>query len=84
MTKKNLAVLFGGCSPEYPVSLQSASAVLEHIDRSRYHVLPIGINFLPSLCSHFPARFCLPHANIPLKGGHHHEKSPFPQTSSAI
>lgn len=44
MTKKNLAVLFGGCSPEYPVSLQSASAVLEHIDRSRYHVLPIGIN----------------------------------------
>lgn len=44
MMKKNLAVLFGGCSPEYPVSLQSASAVLEYVDRSRYHVLPIGIN----------------------------------------
>lgn len=44
MTKKNLAVLFGGASPEYPVSLQSASAVLEYVDRSRYHVLPIGIS----------------------------------------
>lgn len=43
MTRKNLAVLFGGCSPEYAVSLQSASAVLKYVDRSRYNVLPIGI-----------------------------------------
>lgn len=43
MTLKNLAILFGGCSPEYPVSLQSACAVLEYLDRSRYNVLQIGI-----------------------------------------
>ena len=43
MTQKNLVILFGGCSPEYPVSLESAGSVLEYIDRSRYQVLPIGI-----------------------------------------
>ena len=40
MTQKNLVILFGGCSPEYPVSLESAGSVLEYIDRSRYQVLP--------------------------------------------
>lgn len=41
--KKTIAVLFGGCSTEYPISLQSACAVLQAIDRTRYEVLPIGI-----------------------------------------
>jgi len=41
--KKKLAVLFGGYSPEYTVSLQSAFAVLTHIDHSKYQVIPIGI-----------------------------------------
>ncbi len=41
--KKTIAVLFGGCSTEYPVSLQSAYAVLQAIDRTRYEVLPVGI-----------------------------------------
>lgn len=41
--KKTIAVLFGGCSTEYPVSLQSAHAVLGAVDRSRYEVLPVGI-----------------------------------------
>ncbi len=41
--KKNIAVLFGGCSTEYSVSLQSAYAVLTHIDREKYEVIAIGI-----------------------------------------
>lgn len=43
MRKLKIAVLFGGCSPEYGVSLQSAGAVLRHIDRDKYDPLPIGI-----------------------------------------
>lgn len=41
--RRTVAVLFGGCSPEYSVSLQSAYAVLQHIDRQAYEPLPIGI-----------------------------------------
>lgn len=41
--KKRIAVIFGGYSSEYEVSLQSAAAVLENIDRDRFHILPIGI-----------------------------------------
>lgn len=41
--KKRIAVLFGGCSTEYEVSLQSAAAVLKHMDAGRFDVLPIGI-----------------------------------------
>lgn len=41
--RKKLAVIFGGHSTEYEVSLQSASAVLENIDREKYDVYPIGI-----------------------------------------
>ena len=31
---KNILVLFGGCSPEYEVSLHSAASVLEHMDKA--------------------------------------------------
>lgn len=41
--KKTIAVLFGGCSPEHEVSLQSAFSVLQAIDASQYEVFPIGI-----------------------------------------
>ena len=41
--KLRLAVLFGGCSTEYPVSLQSAHAVLTHLDPEKYEVYPLGI-----------------------------------------
>ena len=43
MSKLMIAVLFGGCSPEYGVSLQSA-AVLRHMDRSRYEPVMVGIS----------------------------------------
>lgn len=41
--RKRIAVLFGGASSEYEVSLQSAYAVLTHMDGEKYQVLPIGI-----------------------------------------
>ena len=41
--KRRIAVLFGGASSEYEVSLQSAYAVLTHIDAKKYEILPIGI-----------------------------------------
>lgn len=40
---KKILVLFGGCSPEYAVSLQSAYSVLRHMDRERYRPIPVGI-----------------------------------------
>ncbi len=43
MTKPTIAVLFGGRSPEYSVSLQSSYAVLSNLDPNKYTVLPIGI-----------------------------------------
>ena len=41
---KNIALIFGGCSPEYEVSLQSAYAVITHIDRHKYAPILIGIS----------------------------------------
>lgn len=43
MQLKKIAVLFGGCSAEYEVSLASASAVLEHLDPEKYTPVMIGI-----------------------------------------
>ena len=44
MSRLNIAVLFGGCSPEYGVSLQSAAAVLRHMDKGRYEPVMVGIS----------------------------------------
>lgn len=44
MSRLKIAVLFGGCSPEYGVSLQSAAAVLRHMDQSRYEPVMVGIS----------------------------------------
>lgn len=43
MEKKNIAVIFGGCSPEHTVSLTSAAAVIRHIDTEKYEVVQLGI-----------------------------------------
>ena len=40
---KNVLVIFGGCSPEYGVSLHSAAAVIRNIDRSKYFPVLVGI-----------------------------------------
>lgn len=41
--RKKIAVLFGGCSTEYQVSLQSAHAVISNIDTDCYELFMIGI-----------------------------------------
>ncbi|EPR13374.1 D-alanine--D-serine ligase VanG [Ruminiclostridium papyrosolvens] len=43
MDRKNIAIIFGGCSPEYEVSLNSASAVIEHVNNDLYNTILIGI-----------------------------------------
>lgn len=40
---KTILVLFGGCSSEYEVSLQSAQAVLAHLDPRQVRPLPVGV-----------------------------------------
>lgn len=44
MEKKKIAILFGGCSSEYEVSLQSAYGVISHVDREKYEVYLIGLH----------------------------------------
>ncbi|MCL2496743.1 MAG: D-alanine--D-serine ligase VanG [Clostridiales bacterium] len=44
MGKKTIGVLFGGCSPEYGISLQSAYNVITHMDGEKYQPVLIGIN----------------------------------------
>ena len=43
MRQKTILVLCGGCSTEHDISLQSAQGVLEHMDRSRWLPLMVGI-----------------------------------------
>ncbi|MCI8506765.1 MAG: D-alanine--D-serine ligase VanG [Lachnospiraceae bacterium] len=43
MRKWNVLVFFGGCSSEYEVSLESAYAVIENLDRANYCPIPVGI-----------------------------------------
>ncbi len=42
--KIRVAVLFGGRSSEHEVSLRSATNVIQNLDRSRFDVIPIGID----------------------------------------
>ena len=43
MKRPTAAILFGGKSDEYEISLLSADTVFSHIDRKKWRVLPIGI-----------------------------------------
>jgi D-alanine-D-alanine ligase len=38
-----VAVIFGGQNTEHAVSLKSAASVMQHLDRSRYQVVPVRI-----------------------------------------
>ena len=40
----NLLLLYGGKSGEHEISLISAASVLAHLDSTRYHIIPIGID----------------------------------------
>lgn len=41
--KKNIAVIFGGCSSEHEVSCVSASYILQELDAEKYNIMRIGI-----------------------------------------
>ena len=43
MPKIKIAVIFGGCSTEYEISLQSAYSVLTNLDTEKYDVIALGI-----------------------------------------
>ena len=43
MNKKTVAVIFGGYSPEYEVSLKSAYSIISALDREKYNVILLGI-----------------------------------------
>ncbi|MDR3239757.1 MAG: D-alanine--D-alanine ligase [Clostridiales bacterium] len=43
MNKKNLLVLFGGCSPEHDVSKVSALTIIANISEEKYNVIPVYI-----------------------------------------
>ena len=42
--KQTIAILFGGCSSEYGVSLSSAHAVIQNLDKQKYTPVVIGIS----------------------------------------
>lgn len=44
LTKKTIAVLFGGASSEHEVSRMSATSVLNNLDREKYELVPVGIH----------------------------------------
>lgn len=41
--KKKIAVLFGGCSSEYEISLSSATSVIENLNPEKYEIIMVGI-----------------------------------------
>lgn len=43
VNKLSVAVLFGGVSTEHEVSCLSVTSVLQHLDRTKYNVIPVGI-----------------------------------------
>ena len=43
MTKKRVAIIFGGRSSEHAISCATAAGVLSALDRERFDVVPIGI-----------------------------------------
>ncbi|MEA4831365.1 MAG: D-alanine--D-serine ligase VanG [Oscillospiraceae bacterium] len=43
MNKLNIVILFGGCSSEYGVSLESAYSVISNMDSKKYNPIPVGI-----------------------------------------
>ncbi|MFW5976479.1 MAG: D-alanine--D-alanine ligase family protein [Bacillota bacterium] len=44
MGKIKVALIFGGETPEHEVSVLSAKSVINHIDKDKYKVIPIGIS----------------------------------------
>ena len=43
MSKRRVAVVFGGCSEEHPISVKSAQEVASHLDPEKYEPFYVGI-----------------------------------------
>lgn len=43
MEKIKVAIIFGGCSSEYEVSLQSATSIIKNINKDKYNLVLVGI-----------------------------------------
>ena len=43
MSKKNIAVLFGGVSSEHEVSRRSALSIIKNLNKEKYNLFIIGI-----------------------------------------
>jgi D-alanine---(R)-lactate ligase len=54
MERLKVAIIFGGCSEEHPVSVKSATEVAKHLDLERYEPLYVGITKRGAwkLCDH--------------------------------
>lgn len=44
MSKLNLMVLYGGPSTEHEVSLRSAKSIINHLNKDKYNVIPVGVD----------------------------------------
>ncbi len=60
MSKIRIAVIFGGNSTEYEVSLQSAFSVFENLDPEKYDVIPLGITRDGDWYRYYGKYECLP------------------------
>ena len=57
MTRKKVALIYGGNSSEWEISILSGKNVAAHIDRSRYDVYEILLRGTDwSVCDRFPLR----------------------------
>ena len=59
MSKKHVAVVMGGYSSEFEISLESGSVVCELLDPNKYFIYPVhilkeGWNFIDSLGEKYP------------------------------
>ena len=43
MKKQNIAVIYGGCSPEHEVSIMSAVSIISNLSEEQYTIIPIYI-----------------------------------------
>src|SRR2546421_7031204 len=43
MDRLKVAIIFGGCSEEHPISVKSAQEVAKHLDSEKYELFYIGI-----------------------------------------
>ncbi len=60
--KTKIGIIFGGRSGEHEVSIRSAKAVIEQIDREKYEVFPIAIGRDGTWLNPFESANLLPHS----------------------